>query len=81
MDTAKTDPDKVVDPPALPDIMKCCNDKGITHTKCVNRLCDPKAVSEITVSDFIFKHLTFFTFDHIYIFPDDGSDDMCTLGI
>lgn len=54
MNTAKTDPDKVADAPALPDIMKCCKDKGITHTKCVNRLCDPKAVSDITVRGLFF---------------------------
>ncbi|XP_077284865.1 Ig-like and fibronectin type-III domain-containing protein 2 isoform X2 [Arctopsyche grandis] len=51
LNSAKTEPSKVVDAPALPNITKCCIEKGITHSKCVNKLCDPKAAGDITMTD------------------------------
>ncbi|KAJ9596370.1 hypothetical protein L9F63_012605, partial [Diploptera punctata] len=42
----KMKPTNVAQPPALPDIKQCCVNKGISHSTCVDKLCDP-ALSDI----------------------------------
>ena len=37
--------------PKLPDIKQCCIDKGISQTKCLDKLCDPINAENIEVVD------------------------------
>lgn len=37
--------------PQLPDIKSCCNNKGITHKTCINKLCDPVSAAGAEITD------------------------------
>lgn len=41
----------VSEPPSIPDIKQCCENKGIAHTVCIKKLCDPTTASNIEVID------------------------------
>ncbi|XKL66935.1 hypothetical protein PGB90_010355 [Kerria lacca] len=38
-------------PPPLPDIRNCCMKKGITHSTCLDKLCDPAQADATEVTD------------------------------
>lgn len=42
-------PALVAAPPDLPDVAKCCIEKEVTHSECLEKLCDPKAAAKILV--------------------------------
>ncbi|KAG5899209.1 hypothetical protein JTB14_034467 [Gonioctena quinquepunctata] len=42
---------KIGQAPNLPDIRSCCNNKGIVHKTCKSKLCDPKLVSSVEITD------------------------------
>lgn len=37
--------------PSLPDIKACCNGKGVYHSRCVDKFCDPVRTAEISLPD------------------------------
>lgn len=41
----KIKPTAVAEAPQLPDIRKCCVDKGVTHKTCLDKLCDPGMIN------------------------------------
>lgn len=48
--SGKMKPTAVAQAPGLPDIKTCCTNKGITHSMCVEKLCDPylSGIAEVT---------------------------------
>ncbi|XP_025837036.1 Ig-like and fibronectin type-III domain-containing protein 1 [Agrilus planipennis] len=41
----------VADAPKLPDIKGCCAKKGVTHSTCINKLCDPAEADDAQITD------------------------------
>ncbi|KAJ0174849.1 hypothetical protein K1T71_009957 [Dendrolimus kikuchii] len=41
----------VASAPKLPDVKACCESAGVTHTGCIDKLCDPTKTIEIGVTD------------------------------
>ncbi|EDW26268.1 GL24598 [Drosophila persimilis] len=39
--------------PTLPDIRQCCEDNGMTHRMCLDKMCDPQKTDLATLPDFM----------------------------
>lgn len=48
---SETPPMTIGQTPELPDTKKCCIEKGITHTNCVDKLCNPLLADTAAVTD------------------------------